>query len=156
MTSKEGSFLFNNFLLVIATLAILLGVFSPLLYGREFKAPWFNSWGVPSGILLILLMGSAPLLAWRKGADKIFFSTLLKPLLVGIAGAGIYILFYTKNFTISEYSLGDVLGEVYSVIAVGLGIFTIAGIVQEYHRGIIARKTAYPNENYFFPDLGCF
>ncbi|EKR65923.1 putative cytochrome c-type biogenesis protein CcmF [Leptospira weilii str. 2006001853] len=150
MTSKEGSFLFNNFLLVIATLAILLGVFSPLLYGREFKAPWFNSWGVPAGILLMLLMGSAPLLAWRKGADKIFFSTLFKPLLVGFAGAGAYILFYKQNFTISDYSLGDVLGEVYSVIAVGLGIFTIAGILQEYHKGILARKVSYPGENYFF------
>ncbi len=156
MTSKEGSFLLNNFLLVIATLSILLGVFSPLLYGREFKAPWFNSWGVPSGILLILLMGSAPLLAWRKGADKIFFTTLFKPLLAGVVGAGIYILYYTKNFSISDYSLGDVLGEVYSVLTVGLGIFTIAGIVQEYHTGIRARRAAVPDENYFLASFRMF
>ncbi|PJZ69630.1 cytochrome C biogenesis protein [Leptospira perolatii] len=148
MTSKEGSFLLNNFLLVIATLAILLGVFSPLLYGREFKAPWFNSWGVPAGILLILLMGSAPLLAWRKGADKIFFTTLLKPLLAGIVGAGLYILFYSRNYFISDYSSGDLLGEIYSVLAVGLGIFAVSGILQEYHSGIRARQSAISSENY--------
>ncbi|EQA36472.1 cytochrome c assembly protein [Leptospira inadai serovar Lyme str. 10] len=148
MTSKEGSFLLNNFLLVIATLSILLGVFSPLLYGREFKAPWFNSWGVPSGILLLLLMGSAPLLAWRKGADKIFFTTLFKPLIAGILGAGAYIFYYSRNYSISDYSLGDVLGEVYSVLTIGLGVFTIAGIAQEYHKGIMARKASYPKEGY--------
>ncbi|TGK06427.1 heme lyase CcmF/NrfE family subunit [Leptospira fletcheri] len=149
MTSKEGSFLLNNFLLVIATLSILLGVFSPLLYGREFKAPWFNSWGVPSGILLLLLMGSAPLLAWRKGADKIFFATLFKPLIAGVLGAAAYIFYYSRNYSISDYSLGDVLGEVYSVLTVGLGIFTLAGIAQEYHRGIAARRISYPKEGYF-------
>lgn len=149
ITSKEGSFLLNNFLLVIATLSILLGVFSPLLSGVEYKAPWFNSWGVPAGILLILLMGAAPLLAWRKGADQIFFTTLLKPLIAGIIGAGLYILYYRSNFSISDYSLGDVLGEVYSVLTVGLGIFTIAGIAQEYHNGIKARRSAIQGENYF-------
>lgn len=149
ITSKEGSFLLNNFLLVIATLSILLGVFSPLLSGVEYKAPWFNSWGVPAGILLILLMGAAPLLAWRKGADQIFFTTLLKPLIAGVIGAGIYILYYRSNFSISDYSLGDVLGEVYSVLTVGLGIFTIAGIAQEYHNGIQARRSAIHEENYF-------
>ncbi|MGJ4789033.1 heme lyase CcmF/NrfE family subunit [Leptospira koniambonensis] len=149
ITSKEGSFLLNNFLLVIATLSILLGVFSPLLSGVEYKAPWFNSWGVPAGILLILLMGAAPLLAWRKGADQIFFTTLLKPLIAGIIGAGIYILYYRNNFSISDYSLGDVMGEIYSVLTVGLGIFTIAGIAQEYHNGIKARRSAIHGENYF-------
>ncbi|TGK15661.1 heme lyase CcmF/NrfE family subunit [Leptospira fluminis] len=149
MTSKEGSFLLNNFLLVIATLSILLGVFSPLLYGREFKAPWFNSWGVPSGILLLLLMGSAPLLAWRKGADKIFFATLFKPLIAGVLGAAAYIFYYSRNYSISDYSLGDVLGEVYSVLTVGLAVFTLAGIAQEYHRGIAARRISYPKEGYF-------
>ena len=72
ITSKEGSFLLNNFILVLACMVILLGVFSPLLYGTEFRAPWFNSWGVPAGIILLLLMGSAPLLAWRKEPTQYF------------------------------------------------------------------------------------
>jgi cytochrome c-type biogenesis protein CcmF len=149
LTSKEGSFLLNNFLLVMGCLAILLGVFSPLLYGTEFKAPWFNSWAVPAGILLLLLMGASPLLAWRKGADKVFFSTLFKPFLFGIFGAIIYTFVYSRIFSRDAYSYGDVLGEVYSVITIGLGVFVIAGIIQEYYRGIVARRIANPSENVF-------
>ncbi|TGM73154.1 heme lyase CcmF/NrfE family subunit [Leptospira mtsangambouensis] len=149
ITSKEGSFLLNNFLLVLSTAAILLGVFSPLLYGKEFKAPWFNSWGVPAGIFLLLLMGAAPLLAWRKGAGAVFFSTLFKPLIAGVIGGGLYILFYSQNFTKPDSKYGDVLAEVYSVLTVTIGIFTISGIIQEYYRGIKARREEYKNENIF-------
>lgn len=148
ITSKEGSFLLNNFLLVLSTAAILLGVFSPLLYGKEFKAPWFNSWGVPAGIFLLLLMGSAPLLAWRKGAGSVFFVTLLKPFLAGIVGALAYILFYSQMYTKPSAGYGDLLSEVYSVLTVGIGIFTLAGIFQEYYRGTKARKEQNPEESY--------
>lgn len=149
ITSKEGSFLLNNFLLVLSTSAILLGVFSPLLYGTEFKAPWFNSWGVPSGIFLLLLMGGAPLLAWRKGAGAVFFSTLLKPFIAGLAGAGAYILFYSNNFTIPDSKYGDILSEVYSVLTVGIGTFTISGIIQEFYRGIRAKREESPELGIF-------
>ncbi len=143
LTSKEGAFFLNNFILVLACLVILLGVFSPLLYGKEFKSPWYNSWGVPSGIFLLLLMGSSPLLAWRKGADSIFFVTLLKPFV-----AILYSILYSNFFTRSDYSISDTLGEVYSVLTVGLGAFTIAGIVQEFHRGITARREQFTDESY--------
>jgi cytochrome c-type biogenesis protein CcmF len=148
LTSKEGSFFLNNFILVLACLVILLGVFSPLLYGKEFKSPWYNSWGVPAGIFLLLLMGASPLLAWRKGADSIFFVTLLKPFLFGIFVAILYSILYSNFFTRSDYSISDTLGEVYSVLTVGLGAFTIAGIVQEFHRGIIARREQFTEESY--------
>ncbi len=148
ITSKEGFFLLNNFLLSMACLAILLGVFSPLLYGTEFRAPWFNSWGVPAGILLLLLMGASPLLAWRKGADSIFLSTLLKPILFGIVGAVFYVILYSNLFKRNYDSYSDILAEVYSVLTVGLGIFVIAGVIQEYYRGISARRQANPSESY--------
>jgi cytochrome c-type biogenesis protein CcmF len=148
ITSKEGSFLLNNFILVLACMVILLGVFSPLLYGTEFRAPWFNSWGVPAGIILLLLMGSAPLLAWRKGADSVFFTTLAKPLLFGVATAIFYGIFYSKFFTQSDYSISDKLGEIYSILTIGLSGFTLAGIGQEYHRGIRARQEQFKDERY--------
>jgi len=150
LTSKEGSFFLNNFILVLACLVILLGVFSPLLYGKEFKSPWYNSWGVPAGIFLLLLMGASPLLAWRKGADSIFFATLIKPFLSGIVVAFLYSILYSNFFTRSDYSISDTLGEVYSVLTVGLGAFTIAGIIQEFHRGITARKIQFSKESYLY------
>ena len=147
ITSKEGGFFLNNFILVLACMVILLGVFSPLLYGKEFKAPWYNAWGIPSGIFLLLLMGSAPLLAWRKGVTKVLVSTLLKPFLFGILVAIIYLISYPYFFTRSDYSSSDKLAEIYSILTVGLGAFTLGGIFQEYHRGIMARVVEF-EENY--------
>ncbi len=149
ITSKEGSFFLNNFLLVFTCLVILLGVFSPLLYGKEFKAPWYNSWGIPVGILLLLLMGASPLLAWRKSADKIFFQTLLVPFIVGILCSFVYAIGYGKIFTKTDFTLGDKLAEIYSTLIIGLCGFTLAGIFQEFHRGVLARKSISPQESYF-------
>lgn len=148
ITSKEGSFFLNNFLLVFTCLVILLGVFSPLIYGKEFKAPWYNSWGVPVGVLLLLLMGASPLLAWRKSADKVFFQTLLKPSIVGLVASLLYVISYGKIFTKTDFTLGDKLSEIYSTLVIGLSAFTLAGIVQEFHRGVLARKAAHSNESY--------
>ncbi|MCB1157284.1 MAG: heme lyase CcmF/NrfE family subunit [Leptospiraceae bacterium] len=148
ITSKEGSFFLNNFLLVLSCLVILLGVFSPLLYGKEFKAPWFNSWGVPAGLMLMLLMGASPLLAWRKGASTIFFKSLFRPFLFGGLVALLYSFLYARFFTRSDYNISDYLGEIYSTLTVGLGAFTLAGIFQEYHRGIRARQAQF-RDNYF-------
>ena len=149
ITSKEGSFFLNNFLLVLSCMVILLGVFSPLLYGKEFKAVWYNSWGIPAGIFLLLLMGASPLLAWRKGADSVFLSTLLKPFLFGVFCAVVYSISYGKIFTKTDFSIGDTLSEIYSILVIYLAGFTIAGIFQEFYRGIKARKQIYQEENYF-------
>lgn len=148
ITSKEGSFFLNNFILVLASLVILLGVFSPLLYGKEFKAPWYNSWGVPAGIFLLLLMGAAPLLAWRKGADSVFFNTLLKPLSAGLVSAFAYAVTYSRFFTKSDYTVSDRVAEIYSIATIGLSVFAVSGIIQEYHRGILARREQFPSETY--------
>ncbi|MCB1143703.1 MAG: heme lyase CcmF/NrfE family subunit [Leptospiraceae bacterium] len=152
LTSKEGSFFLNNFILVLACLVILLGVFSPLLYGKEFKSPWYNSWGIPAGIFLLFLMGASPLLAWRRGAGSIFFQTLLKPSLVGIGVGTLYAISYSQFFTKSDYNSGDTLSEVYSVLTIALGAFTISGILQEFHLGIRARQEQFPG-NYFLTGL---
>jgi cytochrome c-type biogenesis protein CcmF len=147
VSSKEGSFLLNNFLLVFACLAILLGVFSPLLYGKEFKSPWYNSWGVPLGIFLLMLMGAAPLLAWRKALDQVFYRALLKPILVGIIGGIVYLVLARSLFTKPSNTYSDKLGEVYSFLTVVVGIFTLAGIVQEYYHGIKSRREQHPEES---------
>lgn len=149
ITSKEGSFFFNNFILTLGCLVILLGVFSPLLYGKEFKSPWYNSWGIPTGLFLLFLMGVAPLLAWRKGVDKVFFSTILKPLLFGIFCSVLYAFTYSGFFTKTEHSVNDILAEMYSILTIGLGGLTIAGIFQEFFRGVKARKERYKKENFF-------
>ena len=71
--SREGSLLLNNFLLIVATASIFLGTLYPLFLdvlglGKiSVGAPYFNSVFVPLMIPMILIMGIAPFLHWKRG-----------------------------------------------------------------------------------------
>ncbi len=70
--SREAAFVGNNALLLAATGIILLGTVFPLLVeattGRQMTvgAPYFRSALAPVFLLLLLLVGTAPLLPWRS------------------------------------------------------------------------------------------
>ncbi|WP_394229217.1 heme lyase CcmF/NrfE family subunit [Shewanella colwelliana] len=66
----------GNFLLLATALSILLGTCYPLLYevltGATISvgAPYFNSIFIPLLLLIVLLMGAAPLLSWHTSSHK--------------------------------------------------------------------------------------
>ena len=71
--SKETSFLINNLLLAGATFAVFWGTVMPLitpLFGVQISVgpPFFNWVGVPIFLAMMILMGVAPLLAWRRAS----------------------------------------------------------------------------------------
>src|ERR1044071_7087676 len=76
LVSREGTFLYNNFLLVAVALAltILWGVISPLLseavtgQAATVSKPYYNFFLHSFGLPLLLLMGIGPLVAWRKAS----------------------------------------------------------------------------------------
>jgi cytochrome c-type biogenesis protein CcmF len=54
-------------------------------------APFFNKWMLPIGLLLLLLTGIAPLLAWRKSSIRNLFEQFTWPAAAAIVtGAGVY------------------------------------------------------------------
>jgi cytochrome c-type biogenesis protein CcmF len=71
LLSREAAFVGNNALLLAATGIILLGTIFPLLVeattNRQMTvgAPYFQSALAPVFLLLLLLVGTAPLLPWR-------------------------------------------------------------------------------------------
>ena len=71
ITSREGSFLFNNLVFTAFAFIVLLGTMFPLLIeafnGDKLAvgSPYFERMGSPIGMLLLFLMGMAPLLPWR-------------------------------------------------------------------------------------------
>ena len=71
--SREGGLLLNNFLLTVAAFSVLLGTLYPLFVdvlelGKvSVGAPYFNSVFVPMMIPMILVMGVAPFLSWKRG-----------------------------------------------------------------------------------------
>lgn len=157
VTSKEGSILLNNFIMLISVLIVLIGVFSPLIpynctfengfqcFKTEWKPTTYNKIMVPIGILILFLMGASPLLAWRKPMDIVFAKTLKKPIIAGIWGGIIYAFvyfFYLRPFVrLNNSPWGfQIIADIFSILTVSLGIFIVAGIIQEYYRAIHARK----------------
>ena len=70
--SKEGSILFNNFLMVVVCATVFLGTIYPLIIEAildnkiSVGEPYFNKTIIPITIPAILLMGVAPIFAWKK------------------------------------------------------------------------------------------
>ncbi|QBS36830.1 heme lyase CcmF/NrfE family subunit [Thermaerobacter sp. FW80] len=71
--SKETGFLLNNLLLAGLTFAVFWGTILPLvtpLFGVQVSVgpPFFNWVGVPLFFAMMVLMGVAPVLAWRRAS----------------------------------------------------------------------------------------
>jgi cytochrome c-type biogenesis protein CcmF len=71
--SREGSLVLNNYLLTIATAAVLIGTLYPLFLDAMGGAkvtvgpPYFNAVFVPVMIPMIMAMAVGPMLAWKRG-----------------------------------------------------------------------------------------
>ncbi|MFZ1754898.1 MAG: cytochrome c-type biogenesis CcmF C-terminal domain-containing protein, partial [Caldilineaceae bacterium] len=136
-SSREAAFLGNNWLFTSITFATLWGTFFPMfseiLTGERISvaAPFFNKVNGPLFLLLFLLMGIGPLLGWRRTGMEALRKQFTWPLIAGVA-IGIIAVFLSPNPWPS----------------VGLAVctFATATIVQEFVRGVIARRVTN-NEN---------
>src|SRR5918999_3666915 len=74
LVSREATFLYNNLLLVALCLTILWGVIWPILSeavrgeASVVAGPYYNFFLRTFGLPLLLLMGLAPLVAWRRAS----------------------------------------------------------------------------------------
>ena len=72
LLSRESIFLLNNLVLVGLCFVIFWGTYFPLiseaLTGHESSVgpPWFDRYTVPLALLLVLLSGIGPVIAWRR------------------------------------------------------------------------------------------
>jgi len=117
LLSRESSFLLNNLLLLGAAFAVLWGTLFPIISeaitGQQItvSAPFFNQVGTPIFLVLLLLTGICPLIAWRKATAKNFQRNFLWPMVVSIAGgvifwiAGIRNAYIWMSFTFSIFVL---------------------------------------------------
>jgi cytochrome c-type biogenesis protein CcmF len=70
--SREAAFLLNNWVLLFSAFFILFATMFPTISeaftGQRITVgpPFFNKWMVPIGLVLLLLTGIGPLMAWRK------------------------------------------------------------------------------------------
>ena len=98
--SKEGSILFNNFLMVVVCSTVFLGTIYPLLIEAILNdklsvgEPYFNKTVIPLTIPAILLMGIAPIFSWKKDSLKRIIKISFPKIIVTIILTLFFLYFY--------------------------------------------------------------
>ncbi|MEW5807645.1 MAG: heme lyase CcmF/NrfE family subunit [Acidobacteriota bacterium] len=138
--SKESMFMFNNLILVgIACTVFILTIF-PLL--AEFftgnqatvGVPVYNRVSVPWGLVLLLLTGLCPLIAWKRTSTSNLKRNFLLPATLFVLSLIIFFILGVR--------------KVYPLIAFSLSVFVLSSIVMEFFKGIRARQKS-AGENVF-------
>ena len=100
VVSKEGSYYFNNVIMLIAasiiaymTMASAFPEWMPL-GGQSIKGPAFDALARPVGIFYILVMTACPILAWGGGDWKKLWERGKMPIVIGTALAGAFVALY--------------------------------------------------------------
>jgi cytochrome c-type biogenesis protein CcmF len=111
---------------------IFWGTFFPLISEavtgdqRSVGPPWFDRYTVPLALVLVLLSGIGPLIAWRRATAANFRRNLLGPVGFGLAVGVAMVVWLHRETT--------------AVLMFGLVAFVLAAVGQELWRGVRARR----------------
>ena len=89
--SREGFLVVNNLLLMAILSIVFIGTLYPLVLeavnGRQISVgpPYFNATTVPLVLILALVMGIGPYLAWKRGGGRQLGRRLLAPAVAAVA-----------------------------------------------------------------------
>jgi cytochrome c-type biogenesis protein CcmF len=132
--SREAAFLANNWILLFSAFFVLFATMFPTISeainGERLTVgpPFFNKWMLPIGLMLLLLTGVGPLLAWRKSSVANLVHQFLWPATAAVVtGAALAAL------GVRVWSSG---------ICFALCAFVTVTIGQEFVRGAFVRKGA--------------
>jgi cytochrome c-type biogenesis protein CcmF len=133
--SREAIFLFQNVIFVAATLTVLLGTLYPLIAegftGAQLSIgrPYFDRVEVPLALALLFLMGIGPQLPWHGASRATLEKQFTAPIVAAAGGALL--------------AVATGLGGAFAVLTYALAAFVAATVVQEFARGIRARRTLH-------------
>ncbi len=137
--SREALFVWNNVLFTLAGALVLLGTLYPLaldaLSGAKITvgAPYFNAVVVPVFLLILLLMGVAPLVPWRKANWPKLRGRLIPAAIGGVlAAVAMGIVFAPQHWT--------------GAVAIGLVTFVLAILTVDLARVVRQRRLQLPGE----------
>lgn len=138
--SREAAFVLQNMLFLAVTFAVFWGTVFPLISelvtGTKITVgpPYFQRVTGPLFFVLVLLMGVAPLLAWRKQAAKALGKAIWIPFAASIAITAIWGFVHRMHPA--------------SIFGLWLVTLTLSAIVAEFWKGVQARH-ATRGENPF-------
>jgi len=129
--SREASFLLNNYAFLALCGVVLFGtmypVFSEAIEGVKVQIgpPFFQTLAGPLAVLLLLLTGIGPLIAWRRATWTNVRKSFLWPGVASLTIGALLLVFGMRRF--------------YPWMFFTLCAFVTGTIVEEYARGIRAR-----------------
>jgi cytochrome c-type biogenesis protein CcmF len=143
LVSRESSFLFNNMILLVACLTVLVGTLFPVLseYVEGTKttmgAPYYNRVNIPIGLFLLFLTGIGPLLAWRSTSLRSIRRNFILP------GAAFFLaLLGLMAGGIRPWAAGDDWqSTLFSLLAFSLSAGVVTAISAEFLRGARVVRT---------------
>ena len=133
LLSREAAFLLNNLVLVALCFVVFWGTFFPLISeavtGEEASVgpPWFNRYITPLALILVLLSGIGPLIAWRRATVANLRRNFALPI-----GAAVAML--------AALVAAGVTGSVGALAMFTFAAFVFGALGQELWRGVRARR----------------
>ncbi|NOT85587.1 MAG: heme lyase CcmF/NrfE family subunit [Methylococcaceae bacterium] len=104
LVSRESFLLFNNVILTVAAITVLLGTLYPLLVdamnGGKISVgpPYFNALFVPEMSLLAMLLGTSVAMKWRKTSGQSMLTSLWIPAVIALVCGIIFPFAYHGEF----------------------------------------------------------
>lgn len=149
--SREGMFVFNNWVFLGMALVVLYGTLFPKFAEMavqqtiSYGAPWFNKAMTPLALMMLLVMALGTVMPWRRATAKVVKTQILPPVLGALITTPILIALYW-------FGRGQDLGLSLTNTHVVLAILTFYLIVLngwilavEMIRGTAARRAKEPN-----------
>src|SRR5277367_3616273 len=133
LISRESSFLFNNLLFLVACFTVLWGTLFPKIsewvQGTKVTvgAPFFNRVNIPVALLLLLLTGVGPLLAWRRTSFESLKRNFALPAAGALVTGVVLVAFGMKPWQDQSYF--------YSLMAIMLSAMVALTVASEFVRG---------------------
>ncbi len=132
--SREAAFLANNWILLFGAMFVLFATMFPTLSeavtGERLTVgpPFFNKWMLPIGLMLLVLTGVGPLLAWRKSTIVNVREQFVFPVLSGVVVGIVVVALGVRVWT--------------SGLCFAFAAFVTGTITQEFWRGARVRQGA--------------
>ena len=134
LLSRESVFLANNVVLVGLCFVIFWGTYFPLiseaLTGHESSVgpPWFDRYTVPLALVLVLLSGIGPVIAWRRATLANARRNFMVPVLAALITLTVLLL------------AGISAGKPLAIAMFCCAAFVLGSVGQEYWRGVRVRR----------------
>jgi cytochrome c-type biogenesis protein CcmF len=147
LVSREGALVFNNLMLSMILVIVLVGTLYPLALeattGSKLSvgAPYFNATAGPVALILVCAMAAGPLMRWRRDDASLVLGRLAIPVLV-LAGA-----FFAVVLFLGKIGILSLLGL---TVSVGVAAASIAPL---WKRNL--RRTPLFTYGMVLAHLGC-